>query len=59
MENKKIESELRDLLYDALSSINQESGIRDISYNPKEKTCTVVLSVVNIPEDDYIGFAGY
>ena len=56
---KEIEKYLRDLLYEALSSINQEAGIVSLDYNQEEGKCTVILDVVRIPEEDYVGFAGY
>ena len=50
--------ELHDLLYDCLSSANQEGGIHKIR-GIEDGKLVVELSVVEVPEDNYIGFDWY
>jgi hypothetical protein len=55
-----IEDQLNDILYDCLASSNQEGTIESLTYDPKTKKVTVVFEEISIvPEDDYVGFAGY
>ena len=55
----EIESMLHSMLYDLLSSYNQEGAIKSFKYNEERETCTIELSTHIVEEDDYIGFDGY
>jgi hypothetical protein len=57
----KIEKEeiLSELLNECLRSANQDGSIVSLQVNPDGQTCTVVLSVIEVEEDDYVGFQGY
>lgn len=56
---EQIEEKLKDLLSEALESLNQEDGIISLKYDEKNKECTVKMNVVIVEEDNYVGFAGY
>jgi hypothetical protein len=56
---EKAEEELYDMLHEALRSFNQEDGIQSLTVDVDKETCTVVLSVVEVDDDNYIGFDGY
>jgi hypothetical protein len=56
---EEIENSLRELLYDCLSTANQESAIKTLSYNEETHECTIVMSTHINEEDNYIGFEGY
>lgn len=56
---EEAEKELHEMLYDALRGINQECGIQSLTVDVDKETCTVVLDVVEIPEDNFIGFESY
>lgn len=57
--NKQIENALYDLLDELLESGNQEGSINSISYDSKTQKATIIMNVVIIEEDDYIGFQSY
>lgn len=59
MTTKEIESRLKELLDECLASANQEGSILNLEYDRINNQCIVALSVVEVPEDDYIGFQGY
>lgn len=53
---------LRDLLNEALESMNQERSFEIVKLDlstPGEESFTVKFNVVACPEDNYIGFQGY
>lgn len=54
-----IAQSLHDMLYEALRGINQEGGIQAYTYDHEKKEFNVTFSVVEIEEDNYIGFDGY
>jgi len=56
---KQIEKRLKDMLYDLLSSGNQESALKNLTYDKKTKQCNIIMNVHIVEEDDYIGFDGY
>lgn len=56
---EEIEKQLHDGLDELLSAANQEGTIRSLVYDEETQTCIVTFAVVIIPEDNYIGFAGY
>ncbi len=57
--NQAIERELKNLLYEMLSTRYQQDAIISLDYDPKSQECTVKLTVHIVEEDQYIGFAGY
>ena len=59
MNKKNVEEELANLLIECLEGSNQESGIKDFHYDEEKQEFHVVFDVVTVPEDNYIGFAGY
>ena len=56
---QEIETALKDLLSECLSSFNQESAIVSFEYDPDSEQVNVVLNTHIVEEDDYIGFEGY
>ena len=59
MDSIKIKNDLKNLLNECLESMNQENSFEITSVDMKNKKLYVVFDVVEIPEDDYIGFVGY
>lgn len=55
-EQEKIEV-LADLLNDCLETANQEGSFKVLGI--MDGKFVVAFNVVEVPEDDYIGFAGY
>ncbi len=58
---KEKENKLKELLDELLEYGNQNGSIISLKINKNNdgQTCTVIMSVVEIKEDNYIGFAGY
>ena len=56
---EEIEKRLKDMLYEMLSSQNQEDGFISLEYDEEKQECNVRMSVHTVEEDDYIGFSGY
>lgn len=56
---EEIEAELKNQLRELLSSGNQEDSILSFKFDEDKMEVNVKLSVTSIPEDNYLGFAGY
>lgn len=59
MEKEIKEKRLTELLKEALESVGMEDGIIKTIYDPESNTFTATFDVVEVPEDNYIGFSGY
>ena len=56
---EEIEQKLKDLLYEMLSSYNQEGSILSLEYDEEKQECNLKMSVNIVEEDNYIGFSSY
>ena len=56
---KEIEKRLKASLHEILRDGAQEDSIISLKYDSKKQECTVQMTVHIVPEDDYVGFAGY
>lgn len=59
MKKEEIEAILKDLLYECLSTANQEDAIISLEYDEANNEAIVKLSVHIEEDDNYIGFSGY
>lgn len=59
MSDETTKATLKNLLNNCLESANQENSFEIINLDMTNKKLTVVFDVVEVEEDNYIGFAGY
>lgn len=55
---EQVEAQLNSLLRECLSSMNQD-GSYSAKLDVGREKFIVEFNVVNVPEDDYVGFTGY
>lgn len=53
------EDELLSYLNECLESYNEDGGARSLTISEDGETCTVIMTVCEVEEDDYLGFVGY
>jgi len=56
---QEVEDSLSGTLDECLESFGQEGSFRVIKTDLQKRTFTVEFDIVEVPEDGYIGFAGY
>jgi len=56
---EELEKELYNVMNDCLEGINADGSIKSCKVNLETKEVTFTFDIVEVPEDDYIGFAGY
>lgn len=54
-----IQYQLLSMLNECLESANQEGGVKQCEYDPKKQEFKVIFDVVEVPEDNYVGFQSY
>jgi len=59
LDKEEITRSLTELLNDCLESINQENSFKVVSTDLDRMKFTVEFDIVTVPEDGFIGFAGY
>lgn len=59
MDEHRIRAELTDLLNDLLSAGNQENSFSVTNIDLDTNKFSVDFDIVEVPEDGYVGFAGY
>lgn len=56
---KEVTDSLTDLLEDCLEYANQNGSFKVLDVDLKRGKFIVEFDIVEVPEDDYIGFQGY